>query len=75
MKIKYSPDADIILFELKEDTPYDSIDLSEGIIIHFNKNKQPIEIELLDASKMTNVEEMNFSVPLQKIEKGVISTT
>lgn len=74
MKIRYSPDTDIILFELKEDTPYDSIDLSEGIIVHFNKKKQPIEIELIDASKITNVEEMNFSVPFRSTETEVINT-
>lgn len=71
MKIKYSPDADIIIFELKEDTPYDSIDLSEGIIVHYNKDKQPIEIEILDASRITNIEEINVSLPLPKAETAV----
>jgi len=67
MKIKYSPDSDIVIFELKKDIPYDSIDISEGIIVHFNKKHQPIEIEILDASNLTNIEEINVSMPLPKI--------
>lgn len=66
MKIKYSPDSDILIVELKEDIPEDSIDLSEGIIVHFNRNKEPIEIELLDASKITEIGEISLSIPAAK---------
>ena len=72
MKIKYSPDADILILELKEGIPEDSIDLSEGIIIHFNDKKEPVEIELLDASKLTDIEEIRFSLPARKIESELI---
>ncbi len=63
MKIKYSNDADVLVIELKEGIPEDSLDLREGIIVHFNKEKEPIEIELLDASKLTNLEEIGLSIP------------
>jgi len=39
MKIKYSPEADILLIELKEGVLSDSIDLKEGIILHLNKKR------------------------------------
>ena len=62
MKIKYSSDADVLIIELKKGTPVDSLDLREGIILHFNKEKEPIEIELLDASKLTDLEEIGLSL-------------
>ena len=34
MKIKYSKEADIVLIELRDGTPGDSIDLKEGVILH-----------------------------------------
>ena len=71
MKIKYSPDVDIFIFELQDGIPFDSIDISEGIIVHFNEKKQPLEIEILDASKITNIEEINFSLPYRKVESEI----
>ncbi len=71
MKIKYSPDVDTIIFELQDGIPFDSIDISEGIIVHFNEKKQPLEIEILDASKITNIEEINFSLPYRKVESEI----
>jgi uncharacterized protein YuzE len=62
MKIKYSSDADVLIIELKKGTPVDSLDLREGIILHFNEEKEPIEIELLDASKLTDLEEIGLSL-------------
>ena len=67
MKIKYSSDADVLVIELKERIPEDSLDLREGIIVHFNKEKQPIEIEILHASSLTDLEEIGLSLPTKKI--------
>jgi len=73
MKIKYSPDTDILILELKEGVPEDSVDLSEGIIVHLNDKKEPIEIELLDASKLTNIEEIGLSLPSIKSEAELMN--
>jgi len=63
MKIKYSGDADILIIELKEGVPEDSFDLHEGIVVHFNKEKEPIEIEILDAYRLTDLEDIGLSIP------------
>ena len=60
MKIKYSKGADILLIELHEGIPNDSIDIKEGVILHLDKDGLPLEIEILDASKLTRVEELSF---------------
>ena len=58
MKIKYSKDADILIIELREGTPVDSIDMKEGVILHLDSKGLPLEIELLDASKLAMMDEV-----------------
>lgn len=58
MKIRYSPDADVIIIQFRDGKIVDSIDLAEGIILHLSARKRPLEIEILDASKVTKLEEV-----------------
>jgi len=64
LKIKYSKEADILLIELRDGTPVDSIDLKEGVILHLDGEGLPLEIELLDASKLTAMDEISISTPI-----------
>jgi len=66
MKIKYSSDADICIIELKPGIPKDSIDLKEGVILHLDEDGNPIEIEIIDASKFVSLDEVSFSLPTVK---------
>ena len=62
MQIKYSPDADALIIKLRNGVPVDSVDLSEGIIAHYSKDKKILEIEILDASKTVQMSELNISL-------------
>ena len=64
MKIKYSSEADILVIELREGVPVDSVDLKEGIILHLDKDDKPLEIEILDASKLAALKEITYSLPI-----------
>ena len=64
MKIKFFKEADILLIELRDGTPADSIDLKEGVILHLDSQGLPLEIELLDASKLTVMDEISFQAPM-----------
>jgi uncharacterized protein YuzE len=64
MKIKYSKEADILLIELRDGTPVDSIDLKEGVILHLDSEGLPLEIELLDASKLAAMDEISVFTPM-----------
>ncbi len=64
MKIKYSDAADILLIELRDGTPVDSIDLKEGVILHLDSEGLPLEIEILDASKLAMLEEISVMIPI-----------
>ncbi|MBI3811101.1 MAG: DUF2283 domain-containing protein [Nitrospirae bacterium] len=62
MKIKYSPDADVLTIELREGRPVDSRDLAEGIIVHLSAKGVPLEIEILDAKKILQKKDLEVSV-------------
>lgn len=65
MKIKYSADADILLIELRDGTPTDSIDLKEGVILHLDSDGLPLEIEILDAGKLAMLKEISVLTPIE----------
>jgi uncharacterized protein YuzE len=62
MKSAYSPDADIMTIQLREGKPVDSRDIAEGIIIHLSARGQPLEIEILDASKVIQKKGVEVSI-------------
>ena len=64
MKRRYSKEADILLIELREGTPVDSIDLKEGVILHLDSKGLPLEIEILDASKLVEMGEISVLAPM-----------
>ena len=51
MKAIYDKDANVLLIKLANDKPSYGEDIGEGIIIHFDKNNSPVEIEILNAKK------------------------
>jgi uncharacterized protein YuzE len=62
MRIAYSPDADVLTIQLREGKPVDSTDIAEGIILHLSAKGQPLEIEILDASKVIQKKEVEVSM-------------
>ena len=67
MKIKYSSDANVCIIELRPGIPKDSIDLKEGVILHLDQGGDPLEIEIIDASKFISLDEVSFSLPTVKL--------
>jgi uncharacterized protein YuzE len=65
MRVKYSPEADVLLIELKEGKLADSQDIAEGIIVHYTEDKQPLEIEILDASKVVELSDISLHQVMQ----------
>jgi len=61
MQIRYSPDADVLLIKLKDGQVSDSKDIAEHIIVHYSSNNEPLEIEILDASKLVSLGDVDVS--------------
>ena len=51
MKAVYDKDVDVLLIKLNKNKPKYGEDIGDGIIVHFDKNKVPVEIEILKAKK------------------------
>jgi uncharacterized protein YuzE len=49
-KIKYSPDEDILLYEVSRE-PIDYAEETGSVIVHFSKEGKPVLLEIMDASK------------------------
>ena len=62
MKIIYSPDADVLTIQLRQGKPADSRDIAEGVIVHVSAKGQPLEIEILDASKVIQKKDIEVSM-------------
>ena len=50
MRIKYDPEADVLLLTLREDPPADAIEEPGGIIVSYGEDGEPVSIEFLNAS-------------------------
>jgi len=50
MNVKYYTNGDILVIKLSN-TPYDYAEQEGDFIVHFSKNKRPVRIEVLNASK------------------------
>lgn len=70
MRIKYSPDVDALIITFREGKPVDSRDIEEGIIAHYSEDKEVLEIEILDASKVIQLEELDLSIEGLKAAKA-----
>lgn len=52
MRITYDESVDIIYIRLREGDYEESDEVSEGVIVDFDKEGKPMAIEILDASRM-----------------------
>ncbi len=62
MQIRYSPDADVLVIRLRTGTLHDSSDLCEGVIVHYDRRRSPLEIEILDASRVIDLDGVDVSL-------------
>jgi uncharacterized protein YuzE len=51
MKIKYDPDADVLMFILKQGVPANALSEPGGVIVSYDEQDEPITLEFLNASK------------------------
>ncbi len=50
MKIKYDPEADVLILILREDPPVDAIEEPGGVIVSYGEDGEPVSVEFLNAS-------------------------
>lgn len=70
MKVKYSKDVDILMIELSQE-PISYAEKKSKVIVHFNKNREPVALEILDAK---NLLRQTYHALPQDIERDIITT-
>ena len=50
MKIRYDPDADVLMLVLRNNPPGDAIEEPGGVIVSYGEDGEPVSVEFLNAS-------------------------
>jgi len=72
MRIRYDPEADILIFILREDPPVDAIEEPGGVIVSYNEDREPVSVEFLNASVRRIIQPGEVSVTLQTKSIAVV---
>lgn len=51
METHYDKEANVLLIRISSKKPEYGEDIGKGIVVHFDKDRKPVEIEILDAKK------------------------
>lgn len=65
MRIKYDPEADVLLFVLRDDPPVDAIEEPGGVIVSYGEDGEPVSVEFLNASARQLIRSGEISVTIQ----------
>lgn len=67
MRIRYDPEADILLFVLRGEPPVDAIEESGGVIISYGEDGEPVSVEFLNVSARQLIKSGELAVTLQTV--------
>jgi uncharacterized protein YuzE len=65
MRIRYDPDSDVVIVILRDDPPVDAIEEPGGVIVSYGGDKEPVSVELLNASLRKLIQPDDVSVTFQ----------
>ena len=68
MRIRYDPEADILLLILRDEPPVDAIEEPGGVIISYGEDGEPVCVELLNVSARRLIKSGELAVTLQTVE-------
>jgi uncharacterized protein YuzE len=65
MRIRYDPEADILLFVLRDVPPVDAVEETGGVIVSYGEDGQPVSIEFLHVAARDLIKAGELAVTLQ----------
>lgn len=71
MKLNYYPDTDSLYIDLSEKTSVDSVEISEGVVVDYDKDGNIVGIDIDNASKKIVLKKL--SVHKLPIEQEMLS--
>jgi len=67
MRVRYDPEADILMIVLRDVPPVDALEEPRGIIISYGEDGDPVSVEFLNASVRRLIKPYELQVILQKM--------
>ena len=64
MQIRYDSEADVLTFVLRDLPPFDSVEESGGLIISYSKDREPVSVEILSASRRGLIDPKQTTLPI-----------
>lgn len=64
-RIRYDPEADVLIFILRNEPPVDAVEESGGVIMSYGEDGEPVSVEFINASARGLVERGEVSITLQ----------
>jgi uncharacterized protein YuzE len=61
MKLNYYPETDSLYIDLSAGTSVDSKEISEGIVLDYDKEGNLVGIDIDNASRKVNLDDISFS--------------
>ncbi|MBI4639858.1 MAG: DUF2283 domain-containing protein [Candidatus Tectomicrobia bacterium] len=65
MRIRYDPEADVLLLVLRDSPPMDAVEEPGGVIVSYGEDGEPVSVEFLNASVRGLIQSGEVSVTLQ----------
>jgi uncharacterized protein YuzE len=72
MRIRYDPEADVMLLLLRDDPPVDAIEEPGGVIVSYGENGEPVSVEFLNVSahQLLLPNEISFTIQTDNKSKN-----
>ncbi len=70
MRVSYDPEADVLLFLVRDNPPVDAVEEPGGVIVSYGEDREPVSIEFLNASARGLVRAGEVTVTLQSPGRG-----
>ena len=65
MRIRYDPEADVLVLIVHDDPPVDALEEPGGVIVSYREDGEPVSVEFLIAAARHLVQPGEVSVTLQ----------
>lgn len=69
MRVRYDPEADVLLLILRDEPPADAAEEPGGIVLRHGRDGLPVSVELLNASARNRIQSDGVSVTFEYAAK------
>lgn len=64
MRMRYDPQADVLVLILREAPPVDAVEEPGGVIVSYGENGEPVSVEFLNAGARKLIGQGESTVPI-----------